>query len=164
MASVLDTGAAPLEAQRLDRELREGNPTLGWRGDRRLRLVIGVVSAAKTQVKDGKTFRKGDVMGLSLIVMRHNEDGTDTPILQRPITKIHEVIPALIGADPRTPGFENVMDRVERDNEKVEKQKSTEFREAWGEMTEHLWSIADETLHGKTTFRQVGGLRDEKKS
>lgn len=136
--NLADIGA-PFEAQQLADWLVEGKPELGWRGDPRLSLHIGVATAAHNGAKDGKYYRKGDIVGMRLEVHRHNEDGTDTEIVARPIDKLHEIIPSLLKQDPRTPGFEPVMDGIERESDKLAAEKSTEFQEMWGQMTEHQW-------------------------
>ena len=151
--ALLDIKNAPAEAQQVAAWLQNGKPEVGWRGDPRLFLVIGQIIAAKSGYDHhGKFFHKGAVLGIVLEVRRHNEDGTEKQILVRPVAKWYEIIPALIGADPRTPGFEPVMDRVERDAEAQEKRKSEEFQDAWGEITEHMWNVSNERLNGKTFF------------
>ena len=151
--ALIDITNAPAEAQQVAAWLQQGKPELGWRGDQRLFLVIGQIIAANSGTgRDGKFVHKGGVVGVVLEVRRHNEDGTEKQILVRPVAKWYEIIPALVGADPRTPGFEPVMDRVERDAEKLEQRKSQEFQESWGEITEHMWNVANERLNGKTFF------------
>jgi hypothetical protein len=155
--TLLDTGSY---AHLLADWLVNGKPELGWRGDPRLELEIGVITAAKSGYRDGKFYRKGDVVAQQFQVWRHNESGKYEQLFARRVSDWLDIIPTLIESDPRTPGFRPVMDRVEEANAKVEAEKSREFQEAWGEMTEHLWSIASETFHGKQTHYQVGGSRD----
>jgi hypothetical protein len=143
---------APEEARMVATWLQNGKPELGWRGDPRLFLVIGQVIAAKAQFKNGKSWRKGDIMGVVFEVRRWNEDGTDKQILVKPVQKWMEIIPALINADPRTPGFEPVMDQVEREADKLEAQKSTEFQEHYGEMYTHMHNVVTERMNGKSFF------------
>jgi hypothetical protein len=147
--NVLD---APSEARQLSEWLQHGKSELGWRGDPRLFLVIGQIIAPYRMVKDGKIWRKGDVMGVVFEVRRHNEDGTDKQILVKPVQKWHEIIPALIGSDPRTPGFEPVMDTIEREAAALEKQKSDEFQGHYGEMWTHMHNVVSERLNGKSFF------------
>ena len=150
---LIDIANAPAEAQQVAAWLQQGKPEIGWRGDPRLFLVIGQIIAANSgRDHEGRFFHKGAVTGVMLEVRRHNEDGTDRQIMVRPVSKWAEIIPARIGADPRTPGFEPVMDRVEREAQKLEEQKSKEFQESWGEITEHMWNVANERLNGKTFF------------
>lgn len=153
-SGIADIGA-PYEAQLLADWLTDGKPELGWRGDPRLELHIGVAEAAKNGYRGTKFFRKGDVVGMRFEVRRHNEDGTDTIVLARPVGQWEEIIPKLVQMDPRTPGHENVMDVVEREHNQNEKDKSTEFRETWGEMTEHLWHATGQ-LPKKVGFSDAG--------
>lgn len=151
--ALIDIKNAPAEAQQVAAWLQQGKPEMGWRGDPRLFLVIGQIIAANSGIgRDGKFVHKGAVTGVVLEVRRNNEDGTERQILVRPVSKWMEIIPALIGADPRTPGFEPVMDRVEREAAKLEEAKSKEFQESWGEVTEHMWNVANERLNGKSFF------------
>jgi hypothetical protein len=60
--------------------------------------------------------------------------------------------------DPRTPGFEPVMDTVEREDKLVQKHKEDAIKDAQGEATEHLWRLVQERLHGRATTRQVQGF------
>jgi len=158
-APTIDLANVPWEAQEVDRWLRDGNPTLGWRGDPRLSLAVGVLTASRNGVdpRTKKFHRAGDVLARRYEVVRHCEDGTDQRIMQRPLTKLHEIIPALNGIDPRTPAFEPVMDVVERED--AQKQKDVEYKigQAIGEQREHLWKLVADRQNGLTTFRQMGG-------
>jgi len=164
MAQTLDLGFLPWEAHELDRWLREGNPTLGWRGDNRLSLQIGVLKATKTgpDPKTGKVYRKGDTVAWRWEIWRHNEDGTDLRILQRKAEEIDQLIPALIAIDPRTPGHEPTMDRVEREDAIVQKEKAYAIQQAHGEHAEHLWKLVADRQNGKTTFRGMPGSNPDK--
>lgn len=159
MSQTLDSSIVPQEAREIDRWLREGNPTLGWRGDPQLSLQLGVLLANKFGYDDRakRVLRKGDVAAIRWEVWRHTEEGKDTRILQRPVTDLVGVIPALIGVDPRTPGHENAFDKLEKEDAQVQKDKSYAIQQAHGEHAEHLWKLVADTENGKTTFRQIGG-------
>ena len=100
----------------------------------------------------GRFFFKGGIIRLVFEVRRHNEDGTDTSLLAVGLKEWHTVIPKLIAMDPRTPGHVPVMDMVEKESAALEKEKSTEFQEAYGEMKEHMWNVAREHFEGKSFF------------
>ena len=140
--------------------LVKGKPELGWRGDPRLSLHIGVLVAAKNGTRAGKHYRKGDVVAFRYEVHRHNEDGTDTEILHRAAAQWHEIIPALIDIDPRTPGFKPTMDKVEAANKIEHREAEYAMEQAYGEANEHLWNIVREREGGKTFFGQVQGSKD----
>ena len=154
----------PYEAQEIDRWLREGQPTLGWRGDPRLSLHIGVQKANRFGYDERarKVCRVGDVVAWCWEVWRHNEDGTDLRLLQRAGSKVVEIIPALIKMDPRTPGFETVMDTVEREDAKVQKDKAYAIGQAHGEHAEHLWKLVADVQNGRSTFRGMPGSNPDK--
>lgn len=154
----------PWEVHEMDRWLKEGNPTWGWRGDPRLELRMGIVTAGKTgyypQAK--RWVREGDAVGYNWQVWRHNEDGTDKNILTRKGTELHTIIPALIEIDPRTPGFEPVMDRVEREDAILQKHRQADIADAVGQKMDHLWNLVADTQNGRTTFRGMPGRNPEK--
>lgn len=155
--------ALPAAVHEYDRWLREGKSELGWRGDPRLSLHVGIVITQKGGYQvdpDGKTrfHRPGDKVGWGWVVLRHNEDGTDLPILQVAGMELDTIIPKLILQDPRTPGFEPVMDRVEREDAIQQKRVEDRMKEARGDAIEHLHRLVQERLHGRPTTRQVGGL------
>lgn len=147
----------PYEATTVADALTQGDPVHGWKGDPRLSLHVGVIRAAQDGVYHGKFRRRGDVIGKCYQVMRHNEDGTDLPILQRRLDQWHEIIPAMVQIDPRTPGHVDTMTRVERANTLEEKHRSDDFQEAHGEATEHLWKLVSDRQNGRNTTRQVPG-------
>lgn len=152
----------PREVFEVDRWLKQGKPELGWRGDPRLDLHIGVVTATFTGMQPGmngkvRFHRKGDKVGWCWVVTRHNEDGTDLPVLQVKGLELYDLIPKLIEMDPRTRGFEPVMDRVEREDAIQQKRVEDRIKDAQGEATEHLWRLVQERVHGRSTIRQVGG-------
>jgi hypothetical protein len=150
----------PYEAIVLEKQLKRGMPTLGWRGDPRLYLEMGVITSNNTGYsrKVNRFVRHGEVLARQLIVMRHCEDGTEQVILRKGLNKVHEVIPALIKHDPRTPGFEEVMDTVEREDNAKQKEVSTQIFEARAQCFEHLSALVGDRQNGRTTHRQVGGF------
>lgn len=164
MAQTIDLGFVPWEAQEMDRWLREGHPTLGWRGDPRLELRIGVLLANRSgfDPRTKKNHQKGDRVAWRWEVWRHNEDGTEARILQRKAGEIAEIIPTLIGVDPRTPGFEPVMDQIEREDDQNHKEKQYAIAQAVGEQREHLWKLVADRQNGKTTFRGMPGSNPDK--
>lgn len=157
-------GVAPYEATVVARELKEGSPTHGWPGDRRLSLHVAVLRAAKSGSRtnrDGtvETFAKGDITDIFLEVHRDMENGKIERLLSKPIGREHEIIPTLIRMDPTRPGHENVVERAERLNDIKDRENSRQLGEAHGEMMEHLWSIGQELLIGKPKTRFGRGAK-----
>lgn len=158
----LTLSSIPHEMRQLDQWLRTGKPELGWRGDPRLELHIGVLTASKTGLYKGKSYTQGDVMAYRVEVHRHNEDGTDTPILQRPVEEWHTIIPELVKIDPSSPMFRNTHDLVVEHNAAIDRERGTAIAEARGEMTEHLWKLVSDRQDGPNKFRGMPGLNPEK--
>lgn len=158
----IETATFPWEAQEVDRWLREGKPTIGWRGDPRLELRMGYSVAADNGVYHGKYKRRGDVVGVRWEVWRACEDGKDRRILAAPAEGLTDIIPRLIGVDPRTPGHEDVMDRVEREDAQVQKEKANAIREAHGEHMDHLWRLVHDRQNGPNTFRGMPGSNPDR--
>lgn len=142
--------------------LEGGKPELGWKGDPRLELRIGVLTAAKDGTKKGRYYRKGEVMAHRFEVYRHTEEGKDTIILSRSAKDWHEIIPELVKMDPRTPGHESMIDLVDRANRAIEKTQDDMMHDVYGEAFDYTARLAADREWGPSTFRQVGGLRDEK--
>lgn len=143
----------PEEARLLHGWLKDGKPELGWRGDPRLFLHIGVISASKNGIAgDGKWYRKGDIIRIIFEVRRENEDGTETSIVAKKLSQWHEIIPTLIEMDPRTPGFKPVMDRVEAHHEQMQKDIQYKEDQIRGEMMEHLGNIIHQRTEGQSFF------------
>jgi hypothetical protein len=154
----------PYEGQLVADWLVNGKPELGWRGDPRLELRLGILTAAKHGRRNGRYFRKGDVVAYRYEVWRHNEDGTDAEILHRAAKDWHEIIPALVQLDPRTPGFKDTMTTLTAHNDKVDAERGQAIRDAHGEMTEHLWKLYADRNFGRTTFRGMPGRNPDKQA
>jgi hypothetical protein len=160
----LDVNNAPYEAKLVHHWLINGKPELGWRGDPRLFLGIGVVTASKhgTDPHTGNFYRKGDVVAHAYQVWRHNEDGTDKLVLQRRSDEWERIIPAMVGVDLNTPGRTDVMDDVIKENAAVEKANTDEWAGHYREQTEHLWRLVGERTYGRNTTYQVPGRNPDK--
>jgi hypothetical protein len=154
----------PEVAHDIDTALRAGKPEVGWRGDQRLYLHIGVVTAQRSGVdpKTGKYKRKGDVVAWQWQVRRNCESGKDEVILQLKGHELYTIFDRLIKMDPRTPGFEPVMDTVEREDAQVQKEKGKAIQEAVGQHAEHLWALVGDKQNGRTTFRGLPGRNPDR--
>lgn len=157
--SLLETDTAAVArstAELLADWLLNGKPELGWKGDPRLELHIGILRARHQQTRNGKTYRKGDVMAYRFEVKRHTEEGKLADIISRPVDQWTEIIPELVKIDPRTPGFENSALLAQKANEAIEKKQSEMFADSYGAAAEHQANINHERYWGKTFFG--GGL------
>ena len=153
-----------LEAEQLARDLTFGKPELGWKGDPRLELRIGILTASKSGIdpRSGRWKRAGDKLGMQYQVWRVNEDGTEKQIIARAIEAFYTIIPELVQMDPRTPGFRSTFERAEESNAAVDKANTQAVQEAQGEATEHLWRLVADRQNGPSTFRQIPGRNPDK--
>lgn len=149
----------PWEAQELATWLTDGKPEVGWRGDARLELRIGVLVADRPGVspESGRALRKGDVAARRYEVWRNNPDGTEKRIGAWPLDRFHEVLADLIKMDPETPGHKNVLDRIDAANREADARKEREFREIAGPMMEHAMLLAHDTSQPQHTFYGIPG-------
>lgn len=144
--------------ERLDRQLREGDGMV-WRGDSRLRLKVGVITAQKRvqHPVTGKWLNRGDIVAKRYEVWRHNEDGTDTIIGHWRMEEFDRILFDLVQMDPRTPGHVPVEERIDKANAEVDKQNSREFQEAVGKYLDHKLRLVHDRTQPKNTFRFAEG-------
>jgi len=147
-----------------DRWLREGKRELGWRGDPRLWLEIGLIETHQYGFceKTKQFQRPGDVIGWQWQVWRHTELGKDEIILTLKGHELPFMFDKLVSMDPRTPGFQPVMERVESEDAVVQKHKQDAIAEARGEQMDHLWRLVEERRNGRHTTYQVPGSDPER--
>ncbi len=154
----------PWEATVLADDLVDGNAHFGWKGDARLSLRVGVLTAANNghDARSGRWYRKGEMLARRYEVWRHLETGEDERIVSRPIELLHEILPELVRLDPRTPGFRSSFDTVNEANDKKDADTAYDIRQAHGEMVEHLWALAHDRSGPKNTFRGMPGSNPDK--
>lgn len=148
----------------VDRWLREGKQEVGWRGDPRLWLDIGVIKTHQHGIdpKTGRYQRAGDVIGWQWQVKRHTELGKEEIILRLKGEDLYRIFEKLIAIDPRTPGHEDTMDVVEREDALLQKHRQQAIAEAHGENMEHLWALVADRQNGRTTFRGMPGSNPDR--
>lgn len=156
--------ALPDVVHDVDRWLREGKAEVGWRGDPRLSLEIGLIKTHKAGFceKTKRYQRAGDVIGWRFEVHRHTELGKDEIILALKGEELYSIFDKLIDIDPNTPGWEPVIDRVMREDERMHAERERAIAEARGEQMEHLWALVGDRQNGRTTFRGMPGSNPEK--
>lgn len=143
-------------AVELDRQLREGDGIV-WKGDPRLFLAIGVAEETRRGFKTGRVARRYEVH-------REHEDGRTDLIGHWRMEEfgqiLHDVALMRAGHEGRAEG---VLDRIDKSNAAIEKAQSDVFRDKMGEMIDHAARLTHDLQEGRSTFRQVGGFRDEPK-
>lgn len=153
------TGFIHSEAERIDRQLREGDG-LVWKGDPRLSLGVKVMAAPRRMqhpVTD-KWLNRGDMIAKQYVVERYNEDGTETEIGH---WKIEEIDRILYDVAQMKAGYEgkipDVEARIDANNAAIEKDNSRQFHDFYGAAAEHAMRLAHDRNNPQVTFRQMGG-------
>jgi hypothetical protein len=140
-------------APELDRQLREGDG-LGWPGDPRLYLAIGVVR--------GKNPRTGQYgTGRRYEVRRENEDGTDTFIAGWRLEEFDRILFDLAPLRMGNPGHVDTTDLIDAENKVIEDRVSREIRDNLGAAMEYGAHLIHDRTEPGNVFRQVGGFRDD---
>jgi hypothetical protein len=153
------TGFIHSEAERLDRQLREGDG-LVWSGDPRLSLGVVVMAAPRVMQHPvtGKWLKRGDMISKRYEVFRANEDGTETSIGHWRIEEfdkiMHDVAKMKAGFEGRIPDVEA---RIDANNAAIEKENSRQFHDFYGAAAEHAMRLAHDRNNPQNTFRQMGG-------
>lgn len=143
----------PWEAQELADDLTRGKPEIGWKGDPRLELRIGYITAAHSGYSNiaKRHVNAGDPVDWRYEVWRHNEDGKDTPISRWRPDEFHTILTDLVAMDPRTPGHEDAHVVNQRHMKAAHRENARQIREAFGEMAEHRLSIEQHIQNGRLT-------------
>lgn len=137
-----DGGVVAPEYQDLVRKLQQGDGIM-WTGDPNLWLGIGVLTNRKT----GKTGRR-------LEVWRHNEDGSDTIVGHWLPSEQFKIIYDLAQMRLDSPGHQDVLDRIDKHNDAVEKAATERAQEAMIEMLDHALHLQHDRNNPKTKFFQ----------
>lgn len=132
------------EWRELEKTVQKGDG-YGWPGDPNMRVQVGELRASNGKV------------GRRLEVWRHNEDGSDTMIGHWLPREQHMVCYDLARMRVDSPGHEDALDRIDKHNAQIEKQRSDEYRDAMGAMLEHAIHLHhDRSGAPKTTFYGMG--------
>lgn len=135
----------------LARQLVEGDG-LGWPGDPRLSLQIGIIEGRN---KSGRVVRTGR----RLEVVRHNEDGSDTMIGHWRPEEQHRVCYDLARMRVDSPGHESVLDSIDRANAQKEAEVSKQFQEAMANLLDHAARLHHDLSNPRNRFYMGGDGR-----
>lgn len=135
----LHTDDLPWELRELAKWLTDGKPEVGWRGDPRLTLKVGVLSAAQSgwSGRAGRFVKAGEPVARRYEVWRHTEEGEDVMIGDWHPKDWHHILKDLIEMDPRTPGHQSTINTMRRHNERMEAENSRRFQEMYGQLLQH---------------------------
>lgn len=122
---------------------------LGWPGDPRLELRIGVIEYK------GRTGRR-------LEVWRANEDGSETPVAHWRPDHAGQVCFDLAKMRVDRPGFskDDACTRIDRHNDAIERKNQSDWNDIQAELSEYVSALYHDTTGPRTTFRQIPGRRD----
>lgn len=125
---------------------------LGWPGDPRLSLGIGVVEGRDRSGRVRHTGRR-------LEVWRHNEDGSDTLVAHWRPEEIHRVCYDLARMRVDSPGYVSVEDRIDEHNAKLEKAASDKYVDAMSQLLDHAVRLHHDRTQPRNTFYMAGDGR-----
>lgn len=149
-----ETGWLHAGAELLDTQLRDGDG-MGWPGDPRLDLRVGVVQATiQGKRRTGRRYE----------VWRRNEDGTETIVGHWRLEEFDRILFDMMRARMDTPGFVPVEERIDAHNAEIEDRIDREAKDSLGEMMEHAAKLQHDTENPRNVFRGIPGLRDEPKA
>jgi len=140
------------DEDRIRRELQDGNPSVGWPGDRRLMLVQKVIRL-RSPGGGHRTGRRWEVW-------RACEDGQDRFIGSWPLDQSHRIIPDLAKMRAERPGggADERLAEIDRHNQALEADRQRQAEEAWLQMLEHM-AWAEARLSGPRTVFGMRGPR-----
>lgn len=135
----ISTGA--LEA--LDDQLTQGVPTLGWPGDPKLQVELGVITAGRSGFSPevGRYVRKGEVVARRIEVWKNTERHGRQQVGRWLLSEYHTIIPDLVKMDPSRPRHKSVEDRIDKHNAEIEAKQARAHRDVMGELMEHAHSL-----------------------
>lgn len=159
-----DVGYIRADDKQLDRKLREGDGIL-WRGDPDLELRYGVLTAPKRMQHPatGRWLNRGDLVAKRYEVWAVTPDGAEEMLgfwrIEEFDRILYDVVNMKAGFEGRMPTAE---DRIDARNAQLEREQQSAFQDAYGQLLDHYYRLWHDRNNPKTTFRQVGGTRDEK--
>lgn len=150
-----DFGWMRADAADLDRKLREGDG-IHWSGDPDLDLRQGVVE----EMRSGRP--TGNIVARRWEVWRHCEDGVDRMLGHWRMEEFDRILFDLASMRADAPGHVNVVDAIELKNAENEKRIWEPYRQAQGEMLEHLAKLYHDTTGPRNVFRGIPGQNPDK--
>lgn len=160
-----DAGYMHSDAERVDRVLRDGDG-LGWPGDPRLELRMGVMEVAEGRISRtlGRWVNKGEILGRRYEVWRRCEDGVERRVGSWTLEEFDRIILDLSGMRLDSPGHVDTQAKIDTTNAEIEAAAMRDYRDAQGEILEHGAKLLHDTTQPKNVFRGMPGRRDEPKA
>lgn len=134
-----DGGVTAPEWTELARRIQQGDGV--WGGDERLELRLGVVE------------RRGRVIGRRLEVWRYNEDGSESRIGFWKMEEQFRILHDLAQMRLDRPGGGDVLDRIDRHNDRLEEEQRAKQRDQMAVATERLaYAMMRKQGHARNRF------------
>lgn len=143
------------DAADLDRKLREGDG-IHWSGDPDLDLRQGVVEEMRSGRPTGK------IVARRWEVWRHCEDGVDRLIGHWRMEEFDRILFDLAAMRAEAPGHVDVIDSIDAKNLAAEAAIWEPWRQAQGEMLEHMAKLYHDRNNPKNVFRGMPGRNKDK--
>lgn len=163
LISMQGAGYVRSEDAELDHQLKFGDG-LVWKGDPSLELRYGVLTAPKLMQHPvtGRWLNKGDLIAKRYEVWSHTPDGQDVFLNHWKMDEFGRILFDIAG---QKAGFEgrapSAEERMDKNNDAVEKAAMDTFRDSYSAMYEHMHSIVQEQTQGRLTHRGVGGSNED---
>lgn len=137
------SGVVAPEWTDLAKKLADGDG-LGWPGDPRLWLGVGVLEA------------RGKPTGRRLEVWRTNEDGTDSLIGHWLLSEQMRVCYDLARMRAEAPGHVDTITAIDKANDELEARQSADFMDVMAPMVDHAARLYADTNGPRQTFYMGG--------
>lgn len=149
-----ELGFVDARAAQIERELKEGKPTVGWRGDRRLELRVGkLTDHLGNLAKDPKTGRQmvryevwRDCSDTG--VKNHRRWGQFRRVGTWEMHEAEQILVDLVVMDPRTRGAKTIDEKIAADDRRAEKEQLDVGRESAGPYLEFARRLRQDEYWG----------------
>lgn len=131
--------------------LKEGKPTIGWRGYPNLELRQGVL-----KLPNGMVGRRWEVW-------TYTPDGSEEMVAHWKLHELDQILLDMVQMDPHTPNRVPTIDRIDQANEKREREALDAYRDSMGEMLDHAERLRHDITEGPNVFRGFPGAENLKK-
>lgn len=138
------------KAQEVADLLKNGKPTIGWRGYPNLELRQGVL-----KLPNGMIGRRWEVW-------TYTPDGSEEMVAHWKLHELDQILLDMVQMDPHTPGRISTLDKIDQANEAKEKEVMSQFRDALGELQDHALRLDHDRNEGLSTFRGFPGAENLK--
>jgi hypothetical protein len=139
---------------------------LGWPGDPRLELRMGIRCAKRTMFDPNvrRTVQKGEVVARRYEVWRVNEDGSETPVGHWLLEEFDRILFDLTRMRSESPGHVDIGEAATATNDALEAAAGKAFAETTAEVKEYATKLIHDRNNPANTFRGIPGRNPEKQA